>query len=153
VEPKQAIQSMSTLAVFVSGGGLLLLSLNARLSAVFSRVRALHDREETPETKRLLKALGQRARRLRNAFVCALGGVGACLASCLLMGLGAFWQAASVSAFVILLVGVLALLASVGCYLAEVLLALPSLDLSRVDVHSADKRQSHPSHPARSDAA
>src|SRR4051812_18696525 len=105
---------MTAPAVFVSGGGLLLLSLNARLSSVFNRVRGLQEHGETPETKRLLQALSRRARRLRNAFVCALVGLGACLASCLLLGLGAFWQAASVAGFVTLLVGVLTQLASVG---------------------------------------
>src|SRR5258707_70396 len=128
MEPQQAIQAMTTPAVFVSAGSLLLLSLNTRLSSVFSRVRGLQQADDDAESRRLNEALARRARYLRNAFVAVLIGVGACLSSCLLLAAGTFWHAASVAGFVALLVGVLALLASVGCYLVEVLLALPSLD-------------------------
>ena len=153
MEAQQAIQSMSTVAVFVSGGGLLLLSLNARLSSVFNRVRLLHDREETPETARLLSDLERRARWLRNSFVCALLSVGMCLISCLLIGLGTFWPAASLVGFLALFVGLLAMFASVSCYLTEVLLALPSLDHGHIGSKSADQDPSHQAHSTRQDAA
>lgn len=147
---QQAIQAMTTPAVFVSAGGLLLLSLNTRLSSVFSRVRGLQQLEDEAETRSLLKALAQRARWLRNAFVAVL--VGSCLVASLLLAVGAFWHAASIAGFVILLIGVLSLLTSVGFYLVEVLLELPSLELGGHG-RSSDNRTAHPSHPTRKDAA
>jgi hypothetical protein len=153
VDAQHAIQAMSAPAVFVSAGGLLLLSLNARLSAVFGRVRGLQHTDEGAESHRLVQALVRRARRLRNAFVFALLGVAACLTSCLLLAGGAFWHPMSVVGFVALLAGVVALLGSVGCYLAEVLLALPSLELGHGHVPSGHPGPAHPSRPARPDAA
>jgi hypothetical protein len=153
MEPQQAIQAMTTPAVFVSAGCLLLLSLNTRLSSVFGRVRGLQQREDDAETGDLIKALARRAWWLRNAFVAVLVGVGACLSSCMLLAVAAFWHAAGAAGFVILLIGVLALLASVGCYLYEVLLALPSLDLGHEPNRSSENCSAQPSHPAQRDAA
>lgn len=125
------LQAMTAPAVFFSGRGLVLLSLNARMLAIFSRVRSLHEQEESEATAHLLAALNLRARRIRDAFVAALLGTAACLASCPQMALGVFWPPASWSGLVTLTLGVLALLTGIGFYLLEVLVAVPSLELHR----------------------
>ena len=131
MDPLPIVQAMTAPAVFFSGGALLLLSLNARLLAIFNRVRALHEQEQTEAGRRLLAALGRRARWTRNAIIAALVGVAAALASCSQMALMAIWHPAGRSGLITLAVGLVALVIAVGCYLVEVLSAVPSLGVNR----------------------
>jgi hypothetical protein len=124
------IQAMATPAIFFSGGSLLLLSLNARLIAIFSRVRQLHDQEPSAAVRTLLVALGRRARMIRNAFAATLVGVLCALIGSLALALGELWQPFSQAGVIILAVCLVALAVGVLFYLSEIVLAVPSLDLS-----------------------
>jgi Protein of unknown function (DUF2721) len=131
MDPLHVIQAMSTPAIFFSGGGLLLLSLNARLIAIFNRVRHLHEHEETAQIRGLVEALHRRARLIRNAFAATLVGVICALASSFQLALGSVWPVFSRGGVVILGLGLLALGVGAGFFLAEVNAAVPSLEMSR----------------------
>jgi len=131
MEPLHVIQAMSAPAIFFSGGGLLLLSLNARLIAIFNRVRHLHEHEETEPIRGLVEALHRRARLIRNAFAATLVGALCALASSFQLALGSTWTVFNRGAVVTMGLGLLALGVGAGFFLAEVALAVPSLEMSR----------------------
>ena len=105
-------------AIFVSAEGLLLLSLNVRLMGIVSRLRTyLHNKHNAAKEGRIAKSeayasqivsIELRAEMIRKAFVWTLYSLLGTIATCLLLGLGLYWQYAQVMAaglFVISMIG------------------------------------------------
>jgi hypothetical protein len=151
-------------AIFVSAAALLLLSLNVRLMGMVTRLRQFHrdkhmavsaGREQ--EAAALADQIGSiegRAERIRKAFLLTLLSLAGTIVSCLLLGLGLYWNGALVLAVMVFVVSILAMLVGTLFYLAEALVALSSvrdedkyfrfMDLSRAsdsgEKASADRR-------------
>ena len=89
-------------AIFVSAEGLLLLSLNVRLMGMVSRLRAyLHNKhlaakegriEESEAYASQIASIEHRAEMIRRAFLFTVYSLLGTIATCLLLGLGLYWQ-------------------------------------------------------------
>lgn len=67
MDPSTIVMAMVSPAIFFSAGGLLALSLNARIMSIFNRVRALQalpSEKQTQESKKLEAVLKWRARHI-----------------------------------------------------------------------------------------
>src|ERR1700676_1255016 len=89
-------------AIFVSAEGLLLLSLNVRLMGIVSRLRAyLQNKHTAAKEGRIAKSeayaaqiasIERRAEMIRKAFMWTLYSLLGTISTCLLLGLGLYWQ-------------------------------------------------------------
>ena len=124
-------------ALFVSAIGLLILSINVRLMGIVSRLREyVHAKYDAAKNGRhqeadaytaQIKAIEKRGELIRRCFALALISLGATIASCLLLGLGLYWQQAARAAAVVFVVAMLCLLVATVYYTREVLRALSSV--------------------------
>lgn len=124
-------------AIFVSAEALLLLSLNVRLMGIVSRLRAyLQNRHTAMKGGHIARSeayasqiasIEQRAEMIRKAFVWTLYSLMGTIASCLLLGLGLYWQPAQTIAAVLFVISMIGLITGVLCYVREVRLALTSV--------------------------
>jgi hypothetical protein len=74
-----------------------------------------------------IQSIEQRAELVRRAFVFSLLALVGTLASCLLLGLGLYWEAAAVAAVIVFVTAMLALLVGAVYYIREVMVALSSV--------------------------
>jgi hypothetical protein len=124
-------------AIFVSATSLLLLSLNVRLMGMVSRLRQYcHNKYTAAKQGRhaeadayasQIAAIESRAELIRKAFLLTLVCLAGTIASCLLLGLGLYWQFAEVLAIFIFVASILSLLVGAIYYLREVSVALSSV--------------------------
>ncbi|HEU5453963.1 MAG TPA: DUF2721 domain-containing protein [Terriglobales bacterium] len=124
-------------AIFVSAAALLLLSLNVRLMGIVSRLRDFqHRRHHATEAGHAQEAEGfalqiasinARAELIRKAMMLTLISLAGTILSCLLLGLGLYWEMARVLAVAIFVASILCMLAGTGYYLAEIKVALSSV--------------------------
>jgi Protein of unknown function (DUF2721) len=129
MDVQEMVRVMVAPAIFVSAGGLLLLSLNARMIAIVGRVRSVHERRGGEDDGALLEALNRRARLIRNALAATLVGVGCALLCCLLLGLGTVSPTAAWAGAALLVSSLVTMLVGVGYFLREVLATVPSLEV------------------------
>jgi hypothetical protein len=135
-------------AIFVSAEGLLLLSLNVRLMGIVSRLRAyLHNKHTAAKEGRTAKSeayasqidsIEQRAEIIRKAFVWTLYSLQGTIATCLLLGLGLYWQQAQVMAAVLFVISMIGLLVGMMFYIREVSVALTSVREEAADSRFMD---------------
>ena len=130
-------QAFVSPAIFVSAAALLLLSLNVRLMGIVTRLRQFHrEKHEAARVGRLQEAealanqissVEVRAERIRKAclftLLCLAGTVG----TCLLLGLGLYWPAAQLLAVVLFALSIVFLLVGTLFYIAEIVVALSSV--------------------------
>jgi drug/metabolite transporter (DMT)-like permease len=124
-------------AIFFSAIALLILSINVRLMGIVSRLRqfvhAKHDAakggrpQEAEAYTSQIQSIEQRAEMIRRAFLFALLALVGTLISCLLLGLGLYWEAAAVVAVTVFVAAMLALLVGAVYYIREVTVALSSV--------------------------
>ena len=124
-------------AIFFSATALLILSINVRLMGIVAKLRhfvhAKHDaakggrHEEAEAYTSQIQSIEQRAELIRRAFLFSLLALVGTLISCLLLGLGLYWEAAAVAAAIVFVTGMLALLVGALYYIREVMVALSSV--------------------------
>jgi hypothetical protein len=141
-------QALVAPAIFVSAAGLLLLSLNARLMGMVSRLRQyLHERHTAVQGGRLTEAeayasriasIENRAEMIRRAFVLTLISLTGTITSCLLLGTALYFQDAALFAAVVFIISILALLFGSIYYLREVGVALRSVREEAADSRFMD---------------
>jgi len=124
-------------AIFFSATALLILSINVRLMGIVAKLRhfvhARHDagkggrHEEAEAYSSQIQSIEQRAELIRRAFLFSLLALVGTLISCLLLGLGLYWEVAAVAAAIVFVAGMLALLVGAVYYIREVMVALSSV--------------------------
>jgi len=133
----ELFQAFVAPAIFISGAGLLVLSMNTRLMGIVNRLRA-YNRERYAAIKsgnrlqaRLLQSqigsIEHRAGKIRNAFVFTLIGIMGVMMTCLMLGLSLYVPNALVVAVLIFVLSVLSMLIGVFFYLTEVAIGLSSV--------------------------
>ena len=124
-------------AIFISGAGLLVLSIDTGLMGIVSRLRAFHrekhtaiesgnvmDRKVLPSQ---IEFIEQHAGKIRNTFVFALIGIMGVMVTCLVLGLSPRVPDALVLAVMLFVLSVLSMLIGMMFYLPEVIMGLSSV--------------------------
>ena len=135
-------------AIFVSATGLLILSINVRLMGMVSRLRQyVHAKYDAAKNDRVqqaeaytdqIRSIEQRAEMIQRCFLLVLVSLGATVASCLLLGLGLYWQDAAVAAVVVFVLALISLLIGTIYYIREVMVALSSVQQEARDSRFMD---------------
>jgi hypothetical protein len=133
----ELFQAFVAPAIFISGAGLLVLSINTRLMGIVSRLRTFHrDRHRAMKTGNRMEArvlqsqidsMEHRAAKIRNAFVFTLFGIMGVMLTCLVLGLSLYVRSALVVAVLIFVMSVLSMLFGVLFYLSKVAIGLTSV--------------------------
>jgi hypothetical protein len=131
------LQAFVSPAIFVSAAALLLLSLNARLMGIVTRLRQFHREKlgatrasRTQEAEALadqIRSIEQRAERIRKACLLTLVSLSGTIVTCLLLGLGLYWPAAQTLAAIAQVLAIFCLLLGTLFYAAEITVALSSV--------------------------
>jgi len=131
------LQAFVSPAIFVSAAALLLLSLNARLMGIVTRLRQFHREKlgaaragRTQEAEALadqIRSIEHRAERIRKACLFTLVSLSGTIITCLLLGLGLYWQAAQTLAALVLVIAIFCLLVGTLFYASEITVALSSV--------------------------
>lgn len=124
-------------AIFFSATALLILSINVRLMGIVAKLRYfVHAKHDAAKGARLqeadaytsqIQSIEQRAETIRRAFVLSLVALLSTLISCLLLGLGLYWEVAAVAAVFVFVAGMLSLVVGTLYYISEVTVALTSV--------------------------
>ena len=131
------LQAFLAPSLFVSAAALLLMSLNARLMGIVSRLRQLHReghqatlagrKEEAQAFADQIKYVEGRAEMVRRAFLSTLLCLGGTIVTCFLLAAGLYWRAAQMLGLVCFVASMLALLVGIRYYISEVLVALSAV--------------------------
>ena len=145
-------------AIFVSATSLLILSINVRLMGMVSRLRQyVHAKHDAARNGRLqeaeaytaqIESIEKRAKVMQRCFLLVLISLAGTTVSCLLLGLGLYWQDAAVVAVVVFVLALVSLLAGTLYYVREVTVALSSVqqearDLRFMDLGTQPEVRSH----------
>lgn len=124
-------------SIFVSATALLVLSVNVRLMGIVSRLRLhVHSRHDAARNERAqeaeahsaqIESIERRAEKIRRCFLLCLISLSGTIITCLLLGLGLYWQSAAVVAVVVFVAAMICLLAGTTYYIREVMVALSSV--------------------------
>lgn len=141
-------QAFVSPAIFFSATALLILSINVRLMGIVTRLRQyVHAKHDAARNARSAEAeayttqiasIQHRAEMIRRAFLFALLALAGTLLACLLLGLGLYWTIAALSAAVVFVLSMVALLVSAAFYIAEVRVALSSVQDEAHDLNFMD---------------
>ncbi len=133
----ELFQAFVAPAIFISGAGLLVLSINTRLMGIVTRLRAFHKEKhaaiksgnvmEARVLQSQIDSIEHRARKVRNAFVCTLIGIMGVMVTCLLLGLSLRIPDALVVAVLLFVLSVMSMLIGMMFYLSEVFIGLTSV--------------------------
>jgi uncharacterized membrane protein YcjF (UPF0283 family) len=115
----------------------LVLSVNVRLMGIVTRLRQyVHAKHDAAKNNRMqeadaytaqIEAIERRAEMIRRTFVMTLVSLAGTIASCLLLGLGLYWQGAAVVAVFVFVAAMICLLAGTVYYIREVVVSLSSV--------------------------
>lgn len=135
-------------AIIVSATSLLILSINVRLMGIVSRLRQfVHAKHDAARGERLQEAeaynaqissIEERAEIIRRSFLLALVSLTATIASCLLLGLGLYFNEAALAAVIVFVAALICLLACTFYYIREVTVALSSVREEARDLRFMD---------------
>ena len=135
-------------AIFVSATGLLILSINVRLMGMVSRLRQyVHAQHDATKNDRMqeaeaytaqIQSIAKRAKMMQRCFLLVLISLAGTTVSCLLLGLGLYWQDAAIGAVVAFVVSLVCLLAGTLYYIREVTVALSSVQQEAHDLRFMD---------------
>jgi hypothetical protein len=124
-------------AIFVSATALLILSINVRLMGIVSRLRQfVHAKYDAVKNDRVQEAeaytaqidsIERRAEMIQRCFLLVLIALAGTIASCLLLGLGVYWEKAAVASVILFVLAMICLLAGTFYYIREVIVALSSV--------------------------
>jgi len=133
----ELFQAFVAPAIFISAAGLFLLSINARLMAMVSRLRVFHrekrlavtagKRQEAIALQSQIESVEKRAEKIKHAFFYLLLGTIGVMATCLLLGFGLYAPEALIFAVILFVMSVLTMMIGLGFYIAEVSIALSSV--------------------------
>ncbi len=137
VNVSRLFQAFVAPAIFISASALLMMSLNARLMGMVSRLRQfLHDRyvaasnqfeNQVEAYDAQIASIEQRAEKIRRAILLVLVSLIGTTISCLLLGMGLYWRVAEHLAVAIFVTSILSMLVGTAHYLAEIKVALSSV--------------------------
>ncbi len=137
--------------LFVSATALLVLSVNVRLMGIVSRLRQyVHAKYDAGRNNRTQEAeaytvqiasIERRAEMIRRTFLLALVSLAGTIASCLLLGLGLYWEDAAILAVAVFVAAMISLLLATVYYIREVTVALSSVREEERDLRFMDLGQ------------
>lgn len=135
-------------AIFVSATALLVLSVNVRLMGIVSRLRQYVHAKHLATKKGLtqqaeayteqIRSIERRAEMIRRCFLLALISLAGTIASCLLFGLGIYWEESALAAVVVFVLALIFLLAATLHYILEITVALSSVRNEAQDLRFMD---------------
>ena len=136
MNPIELFQAFVAPAIFISAAGLLILSINARLMGIVTRLRAFHKdkhlaavagkRQEVLVLQAQIESIQYRAIKIKNAFFCTLLGTIGTMITCLMLGLSFYAQQALIVAVLIFVISVISMLIGMCFYISEVSIGLSS---------------------------
>jgi hypothetical protein len=132
----ELFQAFVAPAIFISATGLLILSINARLMGIVTRLRSFHrekhlatlagKKQEALILQAQIESIQHRAGKVKNAFFyLLLGGIGTMI-TCLLLGLTLYAPQALIIAVLVFVLSVLSMLVGMVFYISEVAIGLSS---------------------------
>jgi len=132
----ELFQAFVAPAIFISAAGLLLLSINARLMGIVTRLRVFHKdkhlaavagkRQDVVVLQAQIDSIEGRATKIKNAFFFTLLGTIGIMVTCLMLGLTLYAPQALIVAVLIFVLSVLSILVGMIFYISEVAISLSS---------------------------
>jgi uncharacterized membrane protein len=132
----ELFQAFVAPAIFISAAGLLVLSINARLMGIVTRLRAFHKdkhvaamagkKQDVLVLQAQIESIDSRARKIKNAFFFTLLGIIGIMITCLMLGLTLYLPQALVVAVLVFVLSVLSILVGMVFYASEVAISLSS---------------------------
>jgi len=132
----ELFQAFVAPAIFISAAGLLILSINARLMGIVTRLRAFHKdkhlaamagkKQDVLVLQAQIESIENRAQKIKNAFFCTLLGTIGTMITCLMLGLTLYAPQALIVAVLIFVLSVLSILVGMVFYISEVVISLSS---------------------------
>ncbi|MFZ2726898.1 MAG: DUF2721 domain-containing protein [Methylococcaceae bacterium] len=133
----ELFQAFVAPAIFISAAGLFILSINARLMGMVSRLRVFRKekhslalagkKQEVLALQSQIDSIEHRAEKIKNAFFYMLLGTIGIMLTCLLLGLGLYEADILVVSVVLFVLSVLSMLIGMIYYVSEVSVALTSV--------------------------
>ena len=133
----ELLQAFVAPAIFISASGLFVLTLNARLMAMVSRLRVFHKekhlaaqagkKQEVLTLQSQIESIELRSGKIKNAFFYSLLGTIGVMITCLLLGLGLYVYEALTIAVILFVISVLSMLIGMVFFISEVFIALTSV--------------------------
>jgi Protein of unknown function (DUF2721) len=132
----ELFQTFVAPAIFISAAGLLVLTINARLMGIVTRLRTFHKdrhlaamagkKQEVLVLQTQIKSIEYRAAKIKNAYFYTLLGIIGIMITCLLLGLTLYVPQALIVAVLIFVLSVLAMLVGMLFFISEVAIGLSS---------------------------
>jgi hypothetical protein len=132
----ELFQAFVAPAIFISAAGLLLLSINARLMGIVTRLRVFHKekhlaavagkKQEVVVLQAQTESIEGRANKIKNAFFFTLLGTIGVMLTCLMLGVTLYAPQALIVAVLIFVLSVLSILVGMLFYISEVAISLSS---------------------------
>jgi len=133
----ELFQAFVAPAIFISAAGLFVLSINARLMAMVSRLRVFRRekhlaakagrKQEAVALQSQIDSIELRAGKIKCAFFYMLLGTIGVMLTCLLLGLSLYEQEVLMIAVVLFVLSLLSMMVGMMYFLSEVAIALTSV--------------------------
>ena len=133
----ELFQAFVAPAIFISASGLFVLSINARLMAMVSRLRVFRrekhlaakagKKQEAVALQSQIDSIELRAGKIKCAFFYMLLGTIGVMLTCLLLGLSLYEQEVLMIAVVLFVLSLLSMMVGMMYFLSEVAIALTSV--------------------------
>lgn len=132
----ELFQAFVAPAIFISAAGLLILTINARLMGIVTRLRAFHKdkhlaaitgkKQEVLVLQAQIRSVEHRAMKIKNAYFYTLLGTIGIMLSCLVLGLSLYVSQTLIVAALIFVLSVFAMLIGMCFFISEVAISLSS---------------------------
>lgn len=132
----ELFQAFVAPAIFISAAGLLVLTINARLMGIVTRLRVFHKekhlaavagkKQEILVLQTQIKSIEHRATKIKTAYFYTLLGIMGIMITCLVLGLSLYVSQALLVAALIFVLSVLAMLVGMLYFISEVAISLSS---------------------------
>lgn len=129
VSQEHLFQAFVAPAIFVSAGGLLILTLNARLLGIVNRIRGFNQHlqdaleanhnAEASMLEAQIKTVTTRATIVRNALLFLTGGVVGIMATCLILGLALVVRAFHIVGVVVFVLSISSMMVGLSLFMKE----------------------------------
>ena len=133
----ELFQAFVAPAIFISAAGLFVLSINARLMAMVSRLRVFRrekhlasqagKKQEAVALQSQIDSIELRAGKIKNAFFYNLLGTIGVMMTCLLLGLGLYEPEVLAIAVILFVMSVMSMMIGMMYFISEVSIALTSV--------------------------
>jgi uncharacterized membrane protein len=133
----ELFQAFVAPAIFISAAGLLVLSINARLMAIVSRLRSMNKdkhqaacagkKQDVIALQSQIESIEYRAGKIKSAFFYTLLGIIGTMLTCLVLGLSIYVPDSMIVAVLIFVLSVLSMLVGMFFYISEVSIGLSSV--------------------------